>query len=319
MKEQNRVATHDWFQARGPASLSNLGPGFDTLGWCIDGLYDTVSVKKTSRPGVHVELISGDDGRLPTTPTANTAAVAAQVVLDQYRATDGLCMRIEKGIPLGSGIGGSAASSVAGAWAANLALGCPFDKTELVEAVLAGEAIASGSRHGDNVLPALFGGVVLVSATEPTCYRQIQVPNNVSIALILPEIEILTSEARQILPDRVPLRDAVRNASALAFLLEAFRAGDWSGVGAAIMTDRLVEPVRAQLIPCYHAIKEAAIVAGAFGCALTGSGPAMFAPSIDHHTAHQVARAMQRAAEQSGVRASVYVVHSNRNGVTGAL
>ncbi|MEM0963107.1 MAG: homoserine kinase, partial [Bacteroidota bacterium] len=142
--------------AFGPASLSNLGPGFDTLGLCITGPGDRVTATRTETAGV---TVSGP-AFLPTDPARNTAGRAAAWVLSSSGAEGGLALTIEKGIPLGSGIGGSSASAVAGAWAANVALGSPFAKADLVEAVLDGESAASGCRHGDNVLPALLGGLV---------------------------------------------------------------------------------------------------------------------------------------------------------------
>ncbi len=155
----------------GPASLSNLGPGYDALGLCITGMGDRVTAWRTDAPGVTVD---GPPG-LPTDAERNTAARAARHVLQQAGAGGGLGLRVEKGIPLGSGVGGSSASAVAGAVAANEVLGRPFDKAGLVEAVLEGER-AAGGYHGDNVLPALFGGLVLVSPADPTEYRPTRTP-----------------------------------------------------------------------------------------------------------------------------------------------
>ena len=286
----------------GPGSLSNLGPGFDALGLCIQGLGDRVEAWRTETPGVALVEANGLPGSsIPCDPTTNTAAVAAAAVLRQVGARHGVALRLHKGLPSGSGLGSSAASAVAGAWAANLLLDEPLPREALVEAVLEGEAVASGSRHGDNVLPALFGGLVLVSASDPTCYRRIPLPGPLSIALILPRVEILTRTAREILPRQVTLQDAVHNASALAFLIDAFRAGDWETVGRWMMADRIVEPVRARLVPCYEPVRRAALSAGAFGCALTGSGPALFALARDEMHARQVLSAMREACLESGV------------------
>ncbi|WP_245771929.1 homoserine kinase [Rhodothermus profundi] len=300
----------------GPGSLSNLGPGFDALGLCIQHLGDRVEAWRIETPGVRLVETNGPPGStIPSDPATNTAAVAAAAVLRQAGASYGLALRLHKGLPSGSGLGGSAASAVAGAWAANLLLDQPLPKEALVEAVLEGEAVASGSRHGDNVLPALFGGLVLVSASDPTCYRRIPLPAPPAIALILPRVEILTRSARDMLPRRVSLRDAVHNASALAFLIDAFRAGDWETVGRWMMADRLVEPVRAALVPCYEAVRQAALAIGAFGCALTGSGPAMFALARDATHAQQVLAAMCEACQESGVAVKGYVTAVDLEGV----
>lgn len=302
-------------RAFGPASLSNLGPGFDTLGLCVGRHGDVVSATPCEERGVVVTGITGDDGQLPLDASRNTAAVAAQAVLDLVDADFGLQLTIDKGVPFGSGIGGSAASAVAGAYAANALLDQPLSKDELVEAVITGEAVASGSRHGDNVLPALFGGLVLVSSSDPTLYRRIALPRPLILTVLTPSIQILTREARDILPHNVPLRDAVHNASALAFLIDAFHAGDWKTVGRSIMSDRIVEPVRATLLPVYDAVREAALSAGAHGCAITGSGPAMFAISDDQTTGERVREAMVDACHACGAEASAFVTGADTTGV----
>ena len=268
----------------GPASLSNLGPGFDALGLCISGIGDVVRARRTEYPGIRLKH---EPGAVPwealEDSAKNTAVIAAQGVLNLLGTDEGVELTLTKGIPLGSGIGGSAASAVAGAWAVNMLFGRPFEKEALIEAVLEAEDIASGGRHGDNALPALLGGLILVSSSDAARYRRIELPGPLHIALILPAVQVLTKQARDMLPDRVSLKDAAGNASELAFLVDAYRCGDWETVGQCMMRDRLVEPVRASLVPCYHAVRSAALEAGAFGCALTGSGPAMFAlaPSAD--------------------------------------
>ncbi len=303
----------------GPASLSNLGPGFDTLGLCLDGLGDQVEAWPVEAPGEHLAPGAEAAGMpaVPTDPACNTASVAAEAVLRQAGAAHGLALRIRKGVPLGSGSGGPGASAVAGAWAANLALQAGLSKEALVEAVRAGEAVASGSRHGDNVLPALFGGLVLVSPGNPTQYRRLPLPAPLSLALLLPEVPILTREARDLLPDRVPLRDAVHSAAALAFMIDAFRSGDLETAAACMMQDRLVEPVRARLVPCYDAVRRAALESGAWGCALTGSGPAMFAAAETPAQAGEILQAMLDASHAADVPATGHVVQSGAQGVRG--
>lgn len=301
--------------AFGPASLSNLGPGFDTIGLCLDGVGDHVDAWRVDEPGVHLLQGAGRvDVRTPLDPERNTAAVAAAAVLQRAGAPAGVTLRLRKGIALGSGIGSSAASAVAGACAANAVLGDPFSKDELVEAVLEGEKVASGSFHGDNVLPALFGGLVLVSPSQPTAYRRIDIPEGLHVALLQPKIQIFTREAREILPAQVNLYEAVHNAAELAFMVEAFREGDWATVGHHMMRDRLVEPVRATLVPCYEAVREAALEAGAFGCALTGSGPAMFAITGSEDVASDVLEAMTAASLAVEVEASGFTVKVDLHG-----
>lgn len=299
----------------GPASLSNLGPGFDALGLCISGVGDYVRARLDDRPGIHLDHDPGlISWVLPKDPKQNTACVAAAGVLRLLDEERGITLKLKKGIPLGSGIGGSAASAVAGAWAVNALFGFPLAKEDLIEAVLDAEDLASGGRHGDNAIPALLGGLILVSSSEPSRYRRISLPAPLHIAIILPDVEVLTKQARQMLPATVPLRDAVHNASELAFLVDAYRCGDWETVGRCMMQDRLVEPVRAGLVPCYDAVRSAAIEAGAYGCALTGSGPAMFAIADSAATAELVCEAMVAASESVGISARGILTQADDEG-----
>ncbi|MXW83749.1 MAG: homoserine kinase [Rhodothermaceae bacterium] len=277
----------------GPASLSNLGPGFDTLGLCLKGIGDIIEARFTS--GQEITITSS--APIPLVASENTAGRAAHLVMTKAADKRGLHLSIKKGIPLGSGIGGSAASASAGAWAANLLLGTPFSKQELAHAVLEAERLASGGTlHGDNALPSLFGGLVLTSPAKPLDYRCIQLATPLHLAVVMPKRSILTADARTILPSAVPRIDAVHNASDLAFMLHAFMTGNWEAVSPYMMRDRVVEPSRASLVPCYHVVREAAMDAGAYGAALTGSGPAMFAIARDSFSVSKVCDAMVRAA-----------------------
>ena len=301
----------------GPSSLSNLGPGFDALGLCLAGWGDRIHATLLDRPGVEVALSNPNPSwDCPLEGRNNTAAVAAASVLEACGVSDrGLRLEIEKGVPPGSGLGSSSSSAVAGGWAANLALGKPLSKASIVNAVLDGEQIASGGRHGDNVLPALLGGLVLVSASDPCRYRQVSIPDGLHIALILPDVQILTKQARAMLPQHVSLRDAVHNASELAFMIDAFRSGDWVTVGQCMMADRLVEPVRSTLLPCYDAVRSAALEAGAYGCALSGSGPALFAITSSPAQAEEILAAMVHASEAMNIAVTGLATTVDRSGV----
>ena len=267
----------------GPASLSNLGPGYDALGLCITGLGDRVTAWRTEAAGVTVE----GPPSLPTDPEKNTAGRAARHVLRQSGAEGGVALRIEKGIPMGSGVGGSSASAVAGAFAANEVLGRPFDKR----------------------------GLVLVSPSDPTVYRRLTLPAPPPLAIVLPDVEVLTRDARAVLPETVPHSDASAQAAEIAFLMRALLEGDWPAVGAAIMRDRLAEPFRAPLVPVYEAVRQAALDAGAAGCALTGSGPALFAIPGPVADAQVLVDAMIAASRAGGVDATGWVARVDPQGV----
>ncbi len=287
---------------RGPGSLSNLGPGYDILGVCIGAWGDEVDAFEVKESGVFLVAGSIEDQEvIPLDSSRNTASVAAEVVLRKSGASSGLLLRIRKGVVPGSGIGSSAASAVGGAWAAREIFAPHLSKHDVLDAALIGEAGVSGARHGDNVVPALFGGITMVDPTEAVRFRDVPFREPVYFSLVLPDIRVLTKEARAILPASVPHLRAVENAAALAFFLDAVRGGDWQAAGEIMMTDRIVEPVRSRLVPCYEAVKQAAIEAGSFGCALSGSGPAMFAVSPNEASARAVLTAMQSACDASGI------------------
>ena len=292
-----------------PASLSNLGPGFDTLGLAFEGPGDTIEGRLTDTLGIVIDS-SAD---LPTNPQSNTAGRAADAVLRQAKADCGLHLTIHKGIPLGSGIGGSASSAAAGAWVANLLLGQPFEKSDLVDAVLEGESAASGGiRHGDNALPALFGGLILTSPVSPVDYRRITLQQPMHLVVLLPAVQILTKAAREALPTQVDFRESVHNASDLAFMLHALFSNDWNRLGPYLMRDRFVEPVRASQISAYESIRTAAIKAGAYAVALSGSGPAMFAVAPNQSMAESIRAVMESAAD---VPTQAYVAGVDSKGV----
>ena len=266
-------------------------------------------------PGITVQ----SSALLPLDAAKNTAARAGQRVLEAIGADCGVHLDIEKGIALGSGIGGSAASAAAGAWAVNMLLGVPLAKHEMVDAVLEGEALASGGEwHGDNVLPALFGGLVLTSPLDPSDYRPVSLLRPLHIALLLPSLTVLTADARDILPARVPFRVAVENASDLAFMIQTLTTGDYETVGVYMMRDRLVEPARSALLPFFEEARAGAMAAGAWAAAITGSGPAMFALAPDGHVARAAADAMVRATAKHGVAAQGVVTTPDFRGVRAA-
>jgi homoserine kinase len=298
-----------------PASISNLGPGFDVLGMAVDAWGDKIEAVLCNRPGVSISYAADSAWTGTTDPIQNTAGVSASKTLQVLGYEDGVEIIIHKNIAPGSGVGSSASSAVAAAWAVNALFGLPLSKQELVDAVLAGETVASGSVHGDNVIPSLFGGTVIVSAADPSVYRRIRVNDDLFISIILPSVQILTRAARAMLPENVPFQNAIRHASSLALLIDALKDGDWAAFGRHIMEDELVEPVRGQLLSCFEDVRGAALSAGAHGCALSGSGPAMFAVSESPDVAETVRSAMSSACEAGGIDATSIVTTANNEGV----
>ena len=284
-----------------PGSIGNVGPGFDVLGLAVDGLGDTVSVEAGfSRP---VDVRGRDAELIPTDPTKNAAAIAAQAMLERLNQCrtgfspsarmDGLkpvlhcSVTIEKGLPMSGGIGGSAASSVAGAYAAALACGVTPSPEDIILAALAGEEAVSG-RHLDNIAPITLGGLVLSRSIEPLDVIKLPVPDDWCVVLVRPNVRIETKKARAILPQQWD--SWTQQMANTAALIHAFGTAD-GALARRALEDLYAEPRRAPLIPHFDEIKRAALDAGAFGCSISGSGPTIFAIA-DHATAERIAAAM---------------------------
>jgi homoserine kinase len=303
-----------WVRATAPASLSNLGPGFDALGLCIDTHVDSVEARRTTDSGIVIEEVTGLYREIPIDPAKNTAGVAAEALMRATGAPGGLRIRINKGIPLGSGIGGSAASAAAGACAAAALLGVDQQDDLVVEAAITGEAFASGSRHGDNLLPSLLGGFIATTPGRPEHYERIAVTAQLSLAVVLPSLQVFTQAERSGFPEQVPLRDAVVNAAGSARIVAAIVNGSWAELGRSIMVDEIIEPRRSKNIPGFDAAVDAALRAGAYGAALSGSGPAIFAVCTHDAHARRVSNAMADALGDVGLEAYTFVAHPSNAG-----
>lgn len=285
-----------------PASVSNLAAGFDLLGHPIAATGDRVRVTRAEAPGVVIGEVSGRAGPLPTEAAANTAGAALLRLLADHAPEMGVEVAIEKGIPLGSGIGGSAASAVAAVVAGNALLPRPLGLAELFPYALAGEAVASGAVHGDNVAPSLFGGLVLVRSAEPPDVVPLPAPPSLRCVLVLPRQRLDTREARAVLPRTVPLRGHVLQSANLAGVVAGCFTGDLALVGRSLV-DLLVEPHRAPLIPGFAEVKAGAMAAGALGCSISGAGPSVFAWCDGDEAARRVREAMLAGFASRGVEA----------------
>lgn len=290
-----------------PASVSNLGPGFDVLGLALETPGDVVEAEIGDAPGVQIIEVTGDGGLLTTDASANVAGVAASHVLQRARsmsqkrvAIDGVRLWLHKQMPLASGLGSSGASSVAGAVAVNELLGRPFSHRELLVSAMEGERRASGSPHADNVAPALLGGIVLVRSYQPLEVLELPVPENLWVTVVHPHCEVATGAARTLVANRsYSIAQAVSNLGNLGAFVSALYRGDLALLGRAVHDD-LVEPARAHLIPGFHDVKKRALASGALGCSIAGSGPSVFALCDDGEVAERVARAMQDGFQKDG-------------------
>lgn len=294
-----------------PGSVGNVGPGLDILGLAVSGAGDEVTIERTDAGGIVV--LSAGHLELPTDPRRNTAALAAREVLCQGGAADlSVAITVNKGLPLAGGQGGSAASAVAGAVAANALLGNPLDRAALFSASLEAEAAVTG-RHPDNVAPSLFGSVVLVRSLDPVDLVMLPVPEELRVVLVHPDQQLRTRDSRAVLPRSVPLATALHQAAQVAAMAAALAAGDYALLGRAL-DDRIAEPARARLLPGFAAAKRAALQAGALGASISGSGPTAFALARGERSARAVAAAMQAAYAAEGISARVRVDQVDRRG-----
>lgn len=279
-----------------PATVANVACGFDVLGFAITGAGDEVTVR-FGASGVAIEDISGDDGRLPRDPQRNTAGAAAQAVLDHLGESRGVVVSIRKGLPLASGLGGSAASAAAAVVAVDALLGARLPIDELVGCALEGEGLGVRSTHIDNVAAATCGGLVLARHWNPADIVRLPTPPGLTSVVVHPQLEIETSQARALIGDTVLLKDAIREWANLGAFVDALHRGDYQLMARAL-EDSIAEPRRAKLLPGLDVIKRAALDAGAIGCSFSGSGPSMFALCRDPDSARHVAASMTTVVEQ---------------------
>ena len=296
-----------------PASVGNVACGFDVFGFAIDKPGDEVIAKLIDKPSVTISKISGDQGNLPLDPDKNTASVAITQFLKQCNSKQGIDIELHKKMPLGSGLGSSAASAVAGVVAANELLGNPLSTKELLPFAIAGERVASGSVHADNVAPSLLGGFILIRSYDPLDIIPISTPRDLVCTVVHPQIEIRTEEARKILPHQITLKSAIQQWGNTAGLIAGMLNSDYDLIGRSLQ-DVVVEPVRASLIPDFYKVKKAALEAGALGCSISGSGPSLFALSSEFAVAEKIGSAMQNMFTKENIESDVYISKINCEG-----
>jgi homoserine kinase len=286
-----------------PGSIGNVGPGFDVLGLALDGIGDTVTVELGGAGDEPVEIRGIHADRIPTDLAKNTASIAARSLLHARGEHRGIRVTIDKQLPLAGGMGGSAASSVGGAFAAATILGCESDTSAILAAALDGEGAVAG-RHLDNIGPSLLGGLVCVVTNEPPDVVRLPLADGWWIALVTPFIAVETKEARKVLPDMVDRATFVAQMASTTATAHAFASGDGELLRRALV-DRFAEPRRSALIPGFAAAKKAALEEGALACTISGAGPTLFAVSRSEGVARAAAGAMQLAFAPLGSSAHV--------------
>lgn len=294
-----------------PASIGNVAVGFDCLGLCLDRPGDELILKPGKSKGLTITKITGDGKKLPREVMKNTAGYAAYRVLEAAGQLDlPIEMELFKKMPFGSGLGSSAASAVAGAFAMNEYLKNPFERRTLLEYALDGEELASGSRHADNVAPSLLGGVILVRDNATLDHVRIHVPKGLQVCVIHPKIEILTSMSRDVLSDTVPLKKCIEQSSNLGAFVAAMYNSDIDMVGRCLQ-DVIIEPQRKHLIPFFDEMKEIALGENALGFSISGAGPAVFALCQNTLIAENIGNKISALLKNNKLRHRVY--HSDIN------
>lgn len=296
-----------------PATVANVACGFDVLGFAVDQPGDEVTLKLKNAAGLKITKITGDEGRLSKDPAQNTVGVSIQNFLNHIDSNIGIEISLDKKMPLGSGLGSSAASAVAGVFAVNQLLGSPLTHDQLLPFAMEGERLACGSAHADNVAPSLMGGFVLIRSYDPLDVIKIPTPASLYCTIIHPHIEVQTKDARSILKKQISLADAVIQWGNVGGLIAGLMMSDYGLIGRS-MQDVIVEPIRSILIPGFHEVKQSALDAGALGCGISGSGPSIFAVSKSKEEAEKVGRAMEKAFKSFDIGSEVYVSKINNNG-----
>ena len=299
----------DWVTAFAPASIGNLAVGFDMLGLALEGVGDRVAARRIDGEGVSIAEVRGLDGEphpyLSTDAKSNTASIAAQALWDARAPGGGIELKVHKGVPLQSGMGSSAASAVAAVVAANALLDKPLEAEMLLAYALIGEQYASGGLHADNVAPSLIGGLVLCPQVLLPQTVRMPVPAGVSAVLLHPDLQVNTAKARRGLSKAYSMQDWLAQQGLLAGFIVACAENNLDLV-AKTLKDVIIEPQRKGAVPCFDAVKEAAMSAGAFGCSLSGSGPSIFA-LCRSRDARSMATEMEQACRQQGITCQSWI------------
>lgn len=296
-----------------PATVANVVCGFDILGFAVNEPGDELEMEMTDIPGVNIISIEGDEGKLPLDATKNTVSASIISLLKKLGREDvGFNLKLIKKMPMGSGLGSSSASAVAGLFAANELLGQPLTKLELLPYAMEGEALACGHGHADNVAPALFGGFTLIKSYDPLEVIQLPVPK-LFCALLYPHVDVPTRDARQIIRSKVLLKDAVTQWGNIAGLVSSLYTHDYDLLGRC-MKDVIIEPIRSILIPEFDNMKELAMGNGALGFGISGSGPTVFSLFKHKENAQKSLQEMQEMLNNLGIESNIYLSEINEKG-----
>ncbi len=292
-----------------PATTANLGPGFDVFGLALKTPRDKVTIT-TIQKGVRIDVTGLSANKIPNLPEKNTAGIVANLMAKEFQLESGVAIAIDKGILQGKGLGSSAASAAATAFGLNKLFELNLENKELARLAAEGETASAGYAHADNVSAAIFGGFIIVRSYNPLEIISLKPPTTLEICVAYPHTETpvhKTEKARSVIPKQVSLEKLVRNVGSAAALASGFVEGDVDLIGAS-MSDVVVEPERAALIPGYQNVKDNALKAGAAGVAISGAGPGIIA-IVNKRKANsaKIAVAMRKGFELAGISATAFV------------
>ena len=296
-----------------PASVANVSCGFDVMGFALEQPGDEIVARRSGESGIWITKITGERGALPTSVEQNTAGIAVKKLLHHLGYEGGIELEIHKKMPLGSGLGSSAASSVGAVVAVNRLLGSPCNAKELLPFAAEGERVACGTAHLDNVAPSLLGGFVLIRSQDPPDVIELDCPKPLFASVVHPDIEIKTEDTRNILRRDVPLHRAVDQWGNVGGLVAGILKGNYDLIGRSLQ-DVIIEPIRSVLIPGFDYVKNAALEAGALGSGISGSGPSIFALSQSRDSADKIGKAMQQAFHDIDLENEGYISEINKQG-----
>lgn len=293
--------------------MANVSCGFDIFGLAVDNPGDEVILSKRNDDKIVIQEITGDEGKLTYDPEKNTVSVPILRYLDKIQNKTGFDIVLNKKMPLGSGLGSSSASSVAGVFAANALLSNPLEISDLLPFSMEGERVACGAAHADNVAPALLGGFVIIRSYEPLDFIKINTPDELYVSIVHPDLEVNTKDARIILRQEAILKKIIAQTGNVAGMVAGLMSSNYGLIGRS-MTDYLVEPNRAILIPYFNEVKQAALETGALGASISGAGPSIFAFSQGKEMADKVGQAMKAVFTAANINTNLFVSGVNQNG-----
>ena len=318
IKKENTLNPDKWLKevrVFAPATVANMICGFDILGFAVDKPGDEVYMQRVEEAGVRIHSIQGDDGRLPLDPDKNTVSACVKMLLSHLGLEEEIGVEIDliKHMPIGSGLGSSSASTVAGLFAINALLGNPLTKNELMPFCVEGERLACGHGHADNVAPALMGGITLIRGYEPLDIINLPVPEDLVAGIVFPQVDVPTRDARQLIKEKVSLKDAVNQWGNIAGLVAGLYRSDYELIGRS-MHDVLIEPTRAILIPEFYEMKRIAMEAGVLSFGISGSGPSVVAISKGAEAAQVAVDRIQEHLTANGIESLQFVSAVNAEG-----